>query len=91
MSNPTTEPNESTLGDDGLPHPTPTALAAILAEEPLMKFFQYRHLPSNLQEISAPYCRLAERIAATFPRNAERTVSLRKLLESKDAGVRSVL
>jgi len=32
---------------------------------------------------------LADHIVDSLPRNAERTVALRKLLESKDAAVRS--
>ena len=34
---------------------------------------------------------IAERIIATLPRNPERTVALRKLLESKDAAVRALI
>jgi hypothetical protein len=60
-------------------------------EEPIMKFFQYAHLPPSLQGISRPFCDLATHIVSTIPRNAERTVSLRKLLESKDAAVRAAL
>jgi hypothetical protein len=59
--------------------------------EPIMQFFAYGHLPSHLQEVSRPFGVLAESIVATLPRNAERTVALRKLLESKDAAVRALL
>ena len=59
--------------------------------DPIMKFFAYEHLPEKLQAISKPFCSLAEHIVATIPRSAERTVALRKLLESKDAGVRAAL
>jgi len=58
---------------------------------PIMKFFAYSHLPLHLQEISKPFCELAEWIEATIPGSAEKTVALRKLLESKDAGVRAAL
>lgn len=58
---------------------------------PIMQFFAYAHLPLHLQETSAPFGRLAESIVATLPRNPERTVALRKLLESKDAAVRAKL
>ena len=34
---------------------------------------------------------LAGRIVETLPRNPERTVALRKLLEAKDAAVRALL
>lgn len=57
----------------------------------IMQFFRYDHLPPNLQEVSKPFGELAERIEATVPRNPERTVALRKLLEAKDAAVRALL
>lgn len=60
-------------------------------QEPILKFFAYKHLPPHLQEHSRPWCELAERLVATLPRNAERTVALRKLLEGKDAAVRAAL
>jgi hypothetical protein len=59
--------------------------------EPIMQFFAYKHLPPNLQEVSVPFCFLAETILSLLPRNPERTVALRKLLEAKDAAVRARL
>ena len=59
--------------------------------DPILQFFSYAHLPPNLASVSKPFCDLAEHIVATVPRNAERTIALRKLLESKDAAVRAVL
>lgn len=59
--------------------------------EPLLQFFRYEHLPENLQVISKPFGELAQKIVSDLPRNPERTVSLRKLLESKDCAVRAVL
>ena len=59
--------------------------------EPIMQFFEYGHLPEALQKISQPFGELAEKLIAALPRNAERTVALRKLLESKDAAVRASL
>jgi hypothetical protein len=59
--------------------------------EPIMQFFAYKHLPSHLQAVSSPFGELAERIVYTLPRNSERTVALRKLLEAKDAAVRAAL
>lgn len=56
-----------------------------------MQFFAYAHLPEHLQEISRPFGDLAAIIVNTLPRNAERTVALRKLLEAKDAAVRAKL
>jgi len=59
--------------------------------EPILQFFVYDHLPPHLQEISKPYSEQANRLVETLPRNPERTVALRKLLESKDAAVRAKL
>lgn len=62
-----------------------------MENEHIMQFFAYAHLPAHLQEISRPFGEMAERIVETLPRNPERTVALRKLLESKDAAVRAAL
>jgi hypothetical protein len=59
--------------------------------EPILKFFACEHLPQKLAEVSKPYSELAQRLVDTLPRSAERTVALRKLLESKDAAVRAAL
>lgn len=55
------------------------------------QFFAYEHLPPHLAEVSRPFGELAKTIVATLPRNPERTVALRKLLEAKDAAVRARL
>lgn len=60
-------------------------------QEHIMQFFAYAHLPAPLQEVSAPFAHLAEAVVNTLPRNPERTVALRKLLEAKDAAVRAKL
>lgn len=57
----------------------------------IMKFFEYTHLPPKLQDVSKPFCALAEHVHTALPRNAERSVALRKLLEAKDAAVRAIL
>lgn len=73
--------------------------------EPILQFFKYDHLPPALQLISRPFCDLAHAIVEgdnapstgvvtsgpPLPRNPERTVALRKLLEAKDAAVRALL
>ena len=56
-----------------------------------MQFFAFAHLPPHLQAVSKPFAELAEKIVTTIPRNPERTVALRKLLEAKDAAVRAFL
>ncbi|PZR17542.1 MAG: hypothetical protein DI536_04305 [Archangium gephyra] len=54
-----------------------------------MEFFKYDHLPPEKQQHSKPFGELAEIIHSTLPRNPERSVALRKLLEAKDAAVRA--
>jgi len=61
----------------------------LLIQEPILRYFHYNHLPERLQSASKPFCDLANFIVETLPRNAERTVALRKLLEAKDAAVRA--
>lgn len=79
--------------------------ASIIKQEPILQFFEYSHLPGHLAMVSKPFCELAHAIArgdnnpetgglsfgCALPRNPERTVALRKLLEAKDAAVRAVI
>lgn len=65
--------------------------AEVLHEEPLLRFFAYDHLPPHLRRISLPFNLLANELVEQLQPSAERTVALRKLLESKDAAVRSAL
>lgn len=60
-------------------------------EDRMLQFFQYSHLPEKLQAASKPFCDLAQKVVDEYPSNPERTVALRKLLECKDAAVRSLL
>jgi len=61
------------------------------APDHIEQFFAYEHLPPNLQAISKPFGELARKILDALPRNPERTVALRKLLEAKDAAVRALV
>lgn len=73
-------------------HPAPPEFTAEeIAVDHILRYFHYAHLPPALQGRSKPFCDLARTIIDTTPRNAERTVALRKLLEAKDAGVRAGL
>lgn len=73
-------------------HPAPTEFTADeIVTDHILRYFHYSHLPASLQARSKPFCDLARQIIDTTPRNAERTVALRKLLEAKDAGVRAGL
>ncbi len=60
-------------------------------EEPILQYFAYAHLPVRLQTVSRLFWELTHELVARLPRNPERTVALRKLLESKDAAVRAAL
>lgn len=57
----------------------------------IMEFFEYEHLPEHLRKVSRPFCELAEELVANLPWATERDVALRKLLESKDAAVRTAV
>lgn len=71
-------------------HPAPAEFnAEQLAADPILRYFYYSHLPPFLQGASKPFCEIARHVIETLPRNAERTVALRKLLEAKDAAVRA--
>jgi hypothetical protein len=56
-----------------------------------MKYFEYKHLPQKLQEVSAPICELAEKMELALPTGAEKSAGLRKLLEAKDCFVRTLV
>lgn len=62
-----------------------------MTEEPILQFFKHDHLPEHLKTVSALFGLLAHHLCAMLPRNPERTVALRKLLEAKDAAVRAMI
>ena len=68
-----------------------TAMSENPPVEPILQFFAYNHLPPDLQLVSTRFANLADHIVNELPRNPERTVALRKLLEAKDATVRAKL
>ena len=73
-------------------HPAPEEAAEHeMLEHPILRFFHYRHLPTTLQERSAPFCTLALKLVRTTVPSPELSVALRKLLEAKDAAVRAAL
>lgn len=55
-----------------------------------LPYFEYAHLPANLQAVSAPFGELAKQIASTLD-GQETAACLRKLLEAKDCAVRAAL
>jgi hypothetical protein len=58
---------------------------------PIMKYFEYSHLPEKLQAISKPIGELAKQMDNSLPDCAEKSAGLRKLLEAKDCLVRALL
>jgi len=61
----------------------------IIEDEPMMKWFEFDHLPSHPQDVSIRFYELACSMCAQIKKGSERTIALRKLLESKDAAVRA--
>ena len=58
---------------------------------PVLRYFEWEHLRPDLSEVSRPFAVLAWDLANKLPVGPETAVCLRKLLESKDAAVRSAL
>ncbi|WP_417536323.1 hypothetical protein [Methylophaga sp.] len=58
---------------------------------PIMKFFEYSHLPNYLQEVSRPIGDLARSMDEQLDDSPEKLAGLRKLLEAKDCLVRAKL
>lgn len=80
--------NEPDVSSDG---EVSAVLAYDSSGEHIAQFFAFGHLPPHLQAVSAPFAALAAGIVRDLPRNPERTVALRKLLEAKDAAVRALV
>lgn len=58
---------------------------------PILKYFNFEHLPAHLQAVSKPIGELARQLDAELPDGPEKTTGLRKLLEAKDCFVRSLV
>lgn len=58
---------------------------------PIMKFFEYKHLPPELQRVSKAIGDTAMIMDMSLPDCAEKSAGLRKLLEAKDCFVRAEL
>lgn len=67
--------------------------------DPILKHFNYEHLPPHPQRISKPFCDLARALcnfdggegSMGVPDGEERHQALRKLLEAKDCAVRAAI
>lgn len=59
---------------------------------PILRFFEFAHLPTKLADVSFTFARQAAFIVEnTHGTCFEQAVALRRLLESKDAAVRAAL
>lgn len=77
--------------DPVIPESTIYTWELLLKEEPILRLFSYDHLPDELSRISRQFCRLACWIVQNLPRNPERTLALRDMLNAKDNAVRTLL
>lgn len=67
-----------------------SAITKIIHEE-LLPLFKWQHLPPHLQEISRPFGGLANNLATSLPHNRELLKALDRLVEAKDAAVRTLV
>lgn len=58
---------------------------------PILRYFEYAHLPHPLNEISREVYLLAHEMDSSLSDGPEKSAGLRKLLEAKDAFVRAAL
>jgi hypothetical protein len=58
---------------------------------PILKYFEFAHLPQHLQGVSGDVHALACSMEAQLPDGPEKSAGLRKLLEAKDCFVRAKL
>ena len=54
-------------------------------------FFEYKHMPEPLQEVSKAIYELAHKMENELPDGPEKSAGMRKLLEAKDCFVRTKL
>jgi hypothetical protein len=57
----------------------------------MIKYFEYTHLPENIQPVSQAVYDLAMHMKWRLPDCAEKSAGMRKLLEAKDCFVRAAL
>lgn len=56
-----------------------------------IQFFEYKHLPPALQDVSRMFYELAHELEDALPDGPEKSAGMRKLLEAKDCFVRANL
>ncbi|WP_060952386.1 hypothetical protein [Streptomyces hygroscopicus] len=57
----------------------------------IVRYFEYEHLPADLQTVSRLFHDLAQELLDLLPDSPELTAALRRLLEAKDCAVRARL
>lgn len=57
--------------------------------DPILQFFTFEGMNPDRQAVVKPFCELASLMVAMLPRNPERTVMLRHLLDAKSAAERA--
>lgn len=93
---------DPTRPDPTYPGPTPPpparqAAGAFAADDPrswpspILRWFEYDHLPEHLQGVSRAFSELAHEVEERLPAGPEKSTALRKLLEAKDAAVRAAI
>ncbi|MCA9220198.1 MAG: hypothetical protein KDA71_07705 [Planctomycetales bacterium] len=60
-----------------------------MTEHPTLKWFKWEHLKPEQQGVSKQFGLLAKALDNSLEDGPEKSVALRKLLESKDAAVRA--
>jgi len=57
----------------------------------MLRWFEFEHLPADLQATSSWFSHVAHQIVACLDRGDQRQIALQRLLEAKDAAVRAKL
>lgn len=63
----------------------------IRIEHELLRYFNYTHLPIDLQIASEPFHDLAVQLDTILPDDSQKDLAITNLLQAKDAAVRSYL
>ena len=61
------------------------------AADPILRYFEFNHLPPALTSVSEPFHLIAQTMDDRLPDGAEKSAGLCKLLEAKDCFVRAAL
>ncbi len=66
-------------------------MTAPTTHDPILKYFEYDHLPEQYWDVSEAFSDLAHKMQIRLPDGAEKSAGLRKLLEAKDCFVRAAI